>query len=85
MSIVKPKPPEVCNLRIEMKQPGHGRVFLDDIEVKRVRAVKFEASVDNLNTVVLTLIPDVVEITGVASVQREYIALHRHSDTDGDT
>jgi hypothetical protein len=70
-------------VRIEMPQHGRGRVFVDDVEVKRVVSIKFEAMPLDVNRVTLTLIPEVVDITTVASVACEYKALapaERRSD-----
>ena len=46
-------------VRIDLPKHGQGRIFIDDVEINGVRKIAFEAEVNELNTVTLTLIAGV--------------------------
>lgn len=55
------------HVRIDLQKHGFGSVYIDDVEINGVRKVAFEAAVDDLNTVTLTLIAGVT-FNGPANV-----------------
>lgn len=55
------------HVRIDLQKHGFGSVCIDDVEINGVRKVAFEAAVDDLNTVTLTLIAGVT-FNGPANV-----------------
>lgn len=64
-------------IRIEMTGAGRGNVFLDDKEIEGVFSIKFEAKVDDANTVHLQLYTSEVVITGPAEVVRDFVKIPR--------
>lgn len=57
-------------VRIEMTGHGQGRVFIDDVEVCGVQAVRFEGATRDFNRVHLELAASRVDITGPAAILR---------------
>lgn len=55
-------------IRIEMVANGRGSVFIDDVEVKKVKSIQFNASPDEVNVLRIELMPSHLEIMGPADV-----------------
>lgn len=52
-------------IKIRMNPVGKGRIWLDGVEIKSTRSIKFEASVDNLTLVTVEIYGSVDLETGV--------------------
>ena len=68
-------------VRIEMTDHGRGCVFIDDVEVKAVVGVDFQAGLNRKNEVSITILAREVEVTSMKSVAHEYVRGHP-SDED---
>jgi hypothetical protein len=55
-------------VRIEMTDLFHGKVFIDDVEVRMVQSVQFTAGKQAPNEVTLMFYPTQVEITAPRSL-----------------
>lgn len=61
----------MSHVRIVMTDHGRGEVFVDGQQLDRVRAIQFEADAAwprTVNTVVLTLVPEKVDIECPAEI-----------------
>jgi len=60
----------VNSVRIELEQHGRGRVFVDDIEISGVCALRFDTRARGLNELTITLTPNKVRIISAETQMR---------------
>jgi hypothetical protein len=65
----------MSEVRIVMQSHGRGQVFVNGVELEDVAAVEFCTGVKGVNRVTVTLIPEEVEITGIADVTQVHAVL----------
>lgn len=58
----------MSKIKIVMTDHCRGKVYLDDVEVRRVKSVRFSSGLDEVNRAYLEILPDQVEIEGDADV-----------------
>jgi hypothetical protein len=63
------------HVKIDLTQPGRAHVIVDGVEICQITAIDVACRPGGMNTVTLTLIPDTVEITGVADVVERHAKL----------
>lgn len=65
---------------IVMTDHGKGRVWVDDVEIKNIRKIRFTSGSGERNELTLALLPTVVDVTTMASVSREFCSLEGLQD-----
>lgn len=65
----------MSKVQIDLTQPGLARVLVDDVEVHKICAIDIKCRPGGMNEVVLTLIPETVEVTGLAEVVERHAKL----------
>lgn len=58
----------MTDVRIILTGHGRGEVFIDGQKMPGVTAIEFSASTSGKNTLVLTIVPERVEVEGPAEV-----------------
>lgn len=56
------------HVKIDLEQPGRALVYIDGVQVTNVTALDISCRPGGATKVALTILPDTVEITGLADV-----------------
>ena len=64
------------NVKIDLSTPTSGRIFLDGVELQGVATINLMASAGGkIHRLIVELMPQTVEVTGLADVIRKHAAL----------